>query len=76
MAASAYVNLFELQLTQNQPFDSELETHYIQRFSKDKKSFIHYQMPKILEDIVEGPSVDIEEWRQKYREVGARWLEF
>jgi len=69
----AYTNLFELQLTQNQPFDQALEKKYIELFQNQKETFIEYEMLKILQDIVKNQEVDIEGWVQKYRGVELGW---
>ena len=68
--SEAYVNLFELQLTQNQPFDQELEKKYIELFQNQKETFIAYEMLKILQDMVQNQEVNLEDWVQKYRGVG------
>ena len=65
----AYSNLFELQLTQNQSFNKELETKYIELFANQKNTFIKYEMLKILQDIVNDKEVKINSWRAKYRGV-------
>ena len=65
----AYVNLFELQLTQNQPFDEMLETKYSELFQNEKESFIEYEMLKIFQNIANGKSVNVENWKQKYEGV-------
>jgi len=62
----AYVNLFELQLTQKKPFDKLLESKYIQLFENKSESFIQYEMLKILEGIVQKQEVDVDKWEQKY----------
>jgi tetratricopeptide (TPR) repeat protein len=69
----SYTNLFELQLTQNQPFNKELEKEYIKRFQEKKETFIHYEMLKIFQAIAQGNEVDLEGWKQKYSGVGLDW---
>lgn len=68
--SSAYANIFELQLTQNQPFDEALEAKYSELFHNKKETFIHYEMLKILQDVVNDKKVNVEEWKQKYHGVG------
>ena len=68
--SGAYTNFFELQLTQSQPFDTTLEAKYIELFSNNKESFIHYEMLKLLEQIANGGQVDVEAWREKYADIG------
>jgi len=68
--SSSYTNLFELQLTQNQPFNQELEKEYIKRFQEKKETFIDYEMLKIFQAISQGNEVDLEGWKQKYSGVG------
>jgi len=63
-----YTNLYELQLTENKPFDEIIKIAYIERFSEDKNAFIAYDMLKILEDISKGKTVDIEAWKETYHE--------
>jgi tetratricopeptide (TPR) repeat protein len=65
----AYSNLFELQLTQNQPFDQALEKKYIELFQNKKESFIEYEMLKILQNISHKKEVNVEQWKQKYEGV-------
>ena len=61
-----YINLFELQLIESQTFDQRLEKQYVKLFKKQKNSFVKYEMLKILQTIVSGKDVDLEEWRNKY----------
>ncbi len=65
----AYVNLFELELTQNQPFDQLLDAKYRELFQNQKETFIHYEMLKIFQDIANGKDSEIESWKQKYVDV-------
>jgi len=67
--SSAYTNLFELQLTQNQPFDQELEAKYIKLFQNQKETFIHYEMLKIFQAIASGKDANVQSWKQKYEGV-------
>ena len=69
----AYTNLFELQLTQNQPFDQALEKKYIELFQNKKESFIHYEMLKILQDISHKKEVNLEQWKEKYEGIELGW---
>jgi tetratricopeptide (TPR) repeat protein len=63
---SAYTNLFELQLTQDQPFDQELEKEYIEYFQEKKDVFILYDMLKIFQAITQGKEANMDGWKQKY----------
>jgi len=63
----AYINLFSLQLSINQAF--ELENRYIELFKDNNEKFIQYEMLKILQSIVNGKNVDIDDWKNKYKEV-------
>ena len=65
----AYLNLFELQLTQNQLFDKKQEQKYIKLFQNKKESFIYYEMLKILQDTTHNKKVNLKQWKQKYREI-------
>jgi len=65
----AYTNLFELQLTKNQPFDQPLEQKYKELFQNKKESFVHYEMLKILQDMVQNQEVNLDGWVQKYHGV-------
>jgi len=67
--SGAYTNLFELQLTQNQPFDQILEEEYIKRFKEQKKHFIHYEMLKVFQNIVNEKPSNLEQWQERYRGV-------
>ncbi|MDQ7085689.1 MAG: tetratricopeptide repeat protein [Sulfurovum sp.] len=64
----AYSNLFELQLTQDEPFDEVLESKYSELFQNKKEIFIQYEMLKILETIHLDKvySLSLDEWKQKY----------
>ena len=64
-----YANLFELQLTQNQPFDQALEKKYIELFQNKKESFIEYEMLKILQNITHKKEVNLKQWKQKFKGV-------
>lgn len=64
-----YTNLYELQLTANKLFDEELKVVYISSFKEDKNAFIAYEMLKILEDISKGKKIDMELWKEKYKEI-------
>jgi tetratricopeptide (TPR) repeat protein len=66
----SYIILLKLQLTQNQPFNQELEKEYIKRFQEKKETFIQYEILKIFQAIVQGNEVDLEGWKQKYSGVG------
>ena len=68
-----YVNLFELQLIQNQFFEQKLEKKYIEFFKNKKETFIYYKMLKILQDITHNKKVNLEQWKQKYRGVEIDW---
>ena len=61
--SAVYVEFFELQLTQNQPFDQELEKKYIELFQNQKETFIHYEMLKILQNIAHKKEVNLEQWK-------------
>jgi tetratricopeptide (TPR) repeat protein len=63
---SAYINIFELQLTQDQPFDQELEKEYIEYFQEKKDVFILYDMLKIFQAITQGKEANMDGWKQKY----------
>jgi len=67
--SSTYTNLFELQLTQQQPVDEVLEQKYIELFEEEKESFILYEMLKIVQNIFNKKEVNLEEWREKYEGV-------
>jgi len=69
-----YTNLYELVLTENKVFDSELESAYVLQFNEDKNVFIAYAMLKILEGISKGKKVDISSWQNKYENIAlGRW---
>ena len=64
--ASAYTNLFALQLIQGVPFNELLEKIYIEQFYNNKEMFIKYEMLKIFENLRDEKKVNLEEWREKY----------
>ena len=64
--SGAYTNLFELQLTQNQAFDQELEEAYLKRFGNNKESKIKYNMLKVFENIAHGKESGLEVWKREY----------
>ncbi len=66
----SYTNLFELQLTQNQAFDKELEGAYLKRFGDNKESKIHYDILKVFENIAHGKDSGLEDWKREYEGVG------
>jgi len=66
---SAYTNLFELQLIQNQLFEKEIETKYIELFKEKKEIFIKYEMLKILQDISLNKKVNVKKWEEKYFDI-------
>ena len=68
-----YLNLFELQLVQNQSFDKVLEKRYIELFQNKKASFIYYDMLKIFQDIVKSKDSNLEEWEKKYSKIKLAW---
>ncbi|CAA6802365.1 MAG: Unknown protein [uncultured Sulfurovum sp.] len=69
----AYLNLFEVWLTQNESFEKVLEKAYMEQFKGNKKSLIHYDMLKVLQNIVEGRLPNLELWRETYNGVGLAW---
>jgi len=71
--SGAYTNLFELQLTQNQPFDQILEEEYIKRFKEQKEYFIKYEMLKVFQNIVSGKPSNLKQWQERYRGVSMDW---
>ena len=72
---SIYTNLFELQLTQDEPFDEVLESKYIEIFQDKREIFIHYEMLKILESIYNNQkyNLSLDEWEEKYQGVDLDW---
>ena len=62
----AYINLFELQLIQNQVFNQKIEKEYKKRFKETKESFINYEMLKVLQNILQGKVSNLEVWCDKY----------
>lgn len=71
-----YTNLYELMLTQNKIFDSELKSTYMAQFNKDKNAFISYEMLKVLEDTSKGKKVDISSWQDKYKDISLSGWKF
>ena len=71
--SKAYTKLFELQLTQNQPFNQKLEKKYKELFQNKKETFIYYEMLKILQNITHNKKVNLEQWKQKYYDVEMGW---
>ena len=69
--SEAYSNLFELQLTQNKPFDKVLEDKYVELFQDKKERFIKYEMLKVLEAIYSNQkyNLSLDEWEKKYQGV-------
>lgn len=68
-----YANCFEFQLTQNQIFEQELESKYIELFQNEKVRFIEYEMLKILQDIANRKDATVESWKEKYHGVNLNW---
>ena len=58
-------NLFELLLVNNRKLDKKLEKKYFDKY-KDKKSFIIFDMLKVLKDISEGKESKLDEWKKRY----------
>jgi tetratricopeptide (TPR) repeat protein len=69
----SYTNLFELQLIQNQEFDQKLESKYIELFKYRKENFIYYEMLKKIQSIINNEPYDIENWKEKYRNIKLNW---
>ena len=65
---SAYTNLFEMQMINNLPLDTELEKRYTELFKKEKDKFIKYDMLQILAAINANKKVDLDKWLSEYKE--------
>lgn len=67
---NSYLNIFELQLIQNQNLDTKLEKNYIGYFSSSI-SYLSYEMLKILEGIYRKKDYELslEAWQEKYNKV-------
>ncbi|MEA2027480.1 MAG: tetratricopeptide repeat protein [Campylobacterota bacterium] len=70
--SEAYNNLFELQLIQNQAFDSDLQEYYIALFAQNREVFIDYEMLKVLQAIYSNQnySLSLQAWQEKYQGIG------
>ncbi len=69
----AYENLLELQLIQNLDFNKTIEEKCIELDQDEKEYFIIYEMLKIMDKIVKGENVDLEEWSKKYEGIKSEW---
>ena len=65
-SSSYFLHLFKLQLMKNQLFDKKIEKKYIDIYQTQKVNFIHYEILKILQNIVLKQNVDLENWKEKY----------
>ena len=61
-----YVNLFELELSQNIAFNKDLEEKFLEYYSDDMEAMMTYEMLKNLQKIAQGNSVDMRAWEKKY----------
>ena len=59
--------LLNLYIIQNKAIDVKLEKQYIHKFNE--KSYIKYEMLKILDSIIDSRDYNIESWVEKYKEV-------
>ena len=73
---SPYVNILEARLMLNKPFIKNLEEAFIEKFSDNKESMILYSHLKILEEIMLGKEVNLEEWKVTYKGVSFNDWEF
>lgn len=64
---SAYTNLLEIQVMKDLPLSVEFEKRYVQLFN-DKKSFMKYEMLKIISFIFENKEVNLDKWLNDYQE--------
>ena len=70
---SFYINIFILQLVQNESFNKKIEKKYIELFQNKKEIFVYYEMLKILQDISFNTKVNLEEWKEEYDGVKMDW---
>lgn len=63
-----YINIFELDLINYQPFDKKLERTFLKNFSEVKRGYIAYCMIKNLKLIAKGKQDNMNSWDKKYQD--------
>lgn len=75
-APSNYLNIFEINLVEDRPFDKAIEKSFLKLFAKDKQSMMFYDMLKIFQNAKLNKKYNLTLWNKKYKNMNLNEWDF
>lgn len=73
---SNYLNIFEINLVENNIFDKTIEKSFLKLFVKDKQSMMFYDMLKIFQNAKLHKRYNLTLWNKKYKSMNLNEWDF